>query len=62
MNAPSPAVDALLEQSDHPLRDALLCLRSSLPALPLALGEHVTWNAPSHVHDGDELVLAWLRA
>lgn len=62
MNEPSPAVDTLLERSDHPLRDALMFVRTSILALPLVLEEHVKWSAPSYVHEGEDRVTFNLRA
>ncbi len=61
MNAPSSAVETLLERSDHPFRDAVMFLRTSLLALPLAIDEHVKWNAPSYTYDGEDRVTFNLR-
>lgn len=61
MNEPSPAVDTLLERSDHPLRTTIMFLRTSILALPLPLGEHVKWNAPSYTYEGEDRVTFNLR-
>ena len=52
----SAEVDAFLAALDHPMKPAVASLRDGFLALDPDLGEHIKWNAPSFVFDGDDRV------
>ena len=52
----SAEVDAYLATLDHPMAASVAGLRDDFLALDPDLGEHIKWNAPSFVFDGDDRV------
>lgn len=49
-------VDEYLAQFDHPLKPEVVGLRAAILDAHPDLGEHIKWNAPSFVHDGEDRV------
>jgi len=52
----SAEVDAYLATLEHPMAASVASLRDDFLALDPDLGEHIKWNAPSFVFDGDDRV------
>jgi len=57
----NPAVDAFLDELDHPLVDDVRSLRLAILSLPVGVGEQVKWKAPSFTHGGVDRVTFNLR-
>lgn len=57
----NPAVDAFLDELDHPLAGHVRSLRLEILALPVHVGEQIKWKAPSFTHDGVDRVTFNLR-
>ena len=56
MGTPSADVEHYLSELQHPLKAGVLELRAAILAADPALTEHVKWNAPSFVLDGEDRV------
>lgn len=56
MTKATETVDALLARLDHPLNDGVEQLRPAILAAHDGLSEHVKWNAPSYVYEGEDRV------
>ncbi|MFG2044024.1 DUF1801 domain-containing protein [Dactylosporangium sp. NPDC048998] len=56
MTDQSPAVDALLDSLDHPMKDSADRLRRAILASDEGITEHVKWNAPSFRFAGEDRV------
>ncbi|UZN03322.1 hypothetical protein [Cellulomonas sp. S1-8] len=57
----NPAVDAFLDELDHPLADDVRSLRLAILSLPVGVAEQVKWNAPSFTYGGVDRVTFNLR-
>ena len=58
---PEPTVDDYLAQLEHPMKPTIVRLRAAILASNPALTEHVKWNAPSFVWDGEDRITFNLR-
>ena len=57
----NPAVDAFLDELDHPLAADVRALRLEILSLPVGVGEQIKWKAPSFTYDGVDRVTFNLR-
>ncbi|WP_315092973.1 hypothetical protein [uncultured Cellulomonas sp.] len=57
----NPAVDAFLDELDHPLAADVRSLRLDILSLPVQVGEQIKWKAPSFTYDGVDRVTFNLR-
>lgn len=62
MNAKDPAVSAILDALDHPLKKDIAAARLTLLGAAAGVSEGVKWNAPSFAAAGDYFATITLRA
>ena len=56
MGIPAGGVEQYLTDLEHPLKEGVLLLRTTILASDPAITEHIKWNAPSFRFDGEDRV------